>query len=80
MKYTEVLKEREAQIEIKKILEHLNKLREEEIDKQAFVMLQEKYKEDEEVYLKKKEELKKLFDHHKKQYLQKLFKFEYSKN
>ncbi|CAF0783083.1 unnamed protein product [Brachionus calyciflorus] len=67
LKYTEVLKEREAQLEIKKILEQLNKIREDEIDKQAYVLLQAKYKEDEEAYRKKQDELRKVFEHHKKQ-------------
>lgn len=67
MKYTEVLKEREAQIEIKKILEQLNKGREDEIDKQAYIMMQDKIKKDEDIYQKKREELRNLFEHHKKQ-------------
>ncbi|CAF1132010.1 unnamed protein product, partial [Brachionus calyciflorus] len=67
LKYTEVLKEREAQLEIKKILEQLNKIREDEIDKQAYALLQAKYKEDEEAYRKKQDELRKVFEHHKKQ-------------
>lgn len=54
-------------MEIKKILEQLNKVREDEIDKQAYLIMQDKIKKDEELYQKKKEELKKLFEHHKKQ-------------
>lgn len=69
------MKEREAQIEIKKIYEQLNKAREEEIDKQAYIMMQEKCKKEEEVYQKKKEELRKLYEHHKKQL--KFFKFDF---
>lgn len=67
LKLTEVLKEREAQLEIKKILAQLNKMHEEEIDKQSYLMLQEKYRTDEENYRKKQEELKKLYDHHRQQ-------------
>lgn len=62
-----MLKEREAQIELKKVLAKLNREQDEEIERQNEKLLLEKGKIDESVYLKKKEEIKQLYEFNKKQ-------------
>ena len=65
---TEVLKEREAQLELKKILENLNREQEIEMEKHNQKLLLEKDKVDESAYQKKVEETRKLYEYNKKQY------------
>lgn len=62
-----MLKERDAQIEMKKVLHKLHRDQEEEIERQSQKLLQEKYLADEEAYRKKVEETRKLTEFHKKQ-------------
>ena len=64
---TEVLKEREAQLELKKILENLNREQEIEMEKHNQRLLLEKDKVDESAYQKKVEETRKLYEYNKKQ-------------
>ena len=69
---TEVLKEREAQVELKKLLEQLNREQENELQQQNQKLLLEKDKMDEVSYRKKQEEIRKLYDFNKQRYLKKL--------
>ena len=68
LKYSEVLKEREAQIEMKKLVEKLNKDREEEKEREVLAVLEEKAYKDALKDYKKQEDLDKLTEFHKKQY------------
>ncbi len=67
LKYSEVLKEREAQIEMKKLVEKLNKDREEEKEREVLAVLEEKAYKDALKDYKKQEDLDKLTEFHKKQ-------------
>lgn len=67
MKYSEVLKEREAQLEMRKLKEKMMKDQEEELENKNLNLLYNKDKIENESYLKKKEEIHKLTAFHKKQ-------------
>lgn len=69
---TEVLKEREAQVELKKLLEQLNREQENELQQQNQKLLLEKDKMDEVSYRKKQEEIRKLYDFNKQRYFEKI--------
>ncbi len=62
---TEVLKERESQIELKKVLAKLNRDQEEELERQNEKLLLDKDKIDDESYRKKKEEIRQLYEFNK---------------
>lgn len=61
------MKEREAQIEMRKILEQLNRDQEQEIERQTQKLLEEKDKIDENSYRKKQESIQQLNEYHKRQ-------------
>lgn len=67
LKYSEVLKEREAQLEMKKLIEKLNKERDDEKEKEVLALLEERAKKDAEKDYKKQEEVSKLTEYHKNQ-------------
>jgi hypothetical protein len=67
LKLTEVVKEREAQIELKKMLEKMHKEREEQEHKRSTALLAEQFKEEIELDTKKAMEKKKLADYHRAQ-------------
>jgi hypothetical protein len=67
MKYSEVLKEREAQIEMKKLKEKMIKEQEDELEKKNLQLMHVKDSAENEAYMKKKEEIFKLNEFHKKQ-------------
>lgn len=66
---TEVLKEREAQIELRKLLEQLNREHEKELEQLNQKRLDEKDKFDEESYRKKREEVRKIYEFNKQKYV-----------
>jgi hypothetical protein len=67
MKYSEVLKEREAQIEMRKIREKMMKEQEQELEYKNMDLLLNKDKMENELYAKKREEIQRLTEFHKKQ-------------
>lgn len=67
LKLTEVVKEREAQIELKKMLEQMNRQREEDEYKQNIALLNEQYKEELELDKKRQKEKLKLTEYHRAQ-------------
>ena len=62
-----MLKEREAQLEMKKLVEKLNKEREEEKEREVLAVLEEKAHRDALKDYKKQEDIEKLTEFHKKQ-------------
>jgi hypothetical protein len=68
MKYSEVLKEREAQIEMKILKEKMMKEQEQELEMKNLRLMNGKDLAENEAYIKKKEEILKLNEFHKKQY------------
>jgi hypothetical protein len=67
MKLSEVLKERDAQVEMKKVLDQLNREREIELEMKNMAISNIKYKEDDSLCIKKQEEIARLTDFLKKQ-------------
>jgi hypothetical protein len=67
MKYSEVLKEREAQIQMKKLKDKMMKEQEEELEIKNLQLMNGKDLADNEAYIKKKEEIFRLNEFHKKQ-------------
>ena len=67
LKYSEVLKEREAQLEMKKLIDQMNKDADLEREREILALQDDKAKIDEEKYIKKKEEIAKLTEYHKQQ-------------
>jgi hypothetical protein len=67
LRLTEVLKERDAQIEMKKLIEKINREQEDEEYKQSIVNINDQAKAEEELLAKKRLERAKLTDYHKAQ-------------
>ena len=57
MKLSEVLKERDAQLEMKKVMAQLNRDMEYELDQRNMEILNEKYKDDDSLCIKKAGEI-----------------------
>jgi predicted Zn-ribbon and HTH transcriptional regulator len=68
MKLSEVLKERDAQLQMKRILTQMNKENEENQIKAINKIQSEKQKRDDELDIAKKENTARLADFHKSQY------------
>ncbi len=64
---TEVLKERDAQLEMKKLIEQINKDQEIDDRKQTEMNLQLQLKEDDELVMRKRVDRAKLTEYHKAQ-------------
>ena len=62
-----MLKEREAQLEMKKIVEQMNKEREMEKEREVMEVLEERARRDYEKDNKKQDEINKLTEFHKRQ-------------
>lgn len=62
-----MLKEREAQLEMKKLVEQMNRERDLEKEREVLELLEEKAKKDNEKDYKKQEDLNKLTQFHKQQ-------------
>jgi hypothetical protein len=67
MKLSEILKEREAQIEMKKIMDQLSNDYENEIDRRNFEIMNNRFKEEDELCRRKQEEINHLTSFIKRQ-------------
>jgi hypothetical protein len=67
MKLGEILKERDAQVEMKKVMDQLSREREIELEMKNMAISNIKYKEDDSLCIKKQEEIAKLTEFLKKQ-------------